>query len=36
MEPKTIEAFEPLLAAYGKRKHPLDYGNRAGAAAELR
>lgn len=28
MEPKTIAAFEPLLAAYGKRKHPLEYVNR--------
>jgi endonuclease-3 len=28
MRTKRVEDFEPLLAAYGKRKHPLEYGNR--------
>ncbi len=28
METKPLSAFEPLLAAYGKRRHPLEYKNR--------
>ena len=28
MEGKELEDFEELLAAYGKRKHPLEYRNR--------
>jgi endonuclease-3 len=28
METNWVEHFEPLLQAYGKKKHPLDYKNR--------
>lgn len=28
MKPKRLEDFETLMTVYGKRKHPLEYGNR--------
>lgn len=28
MNEKSLASFEPLLSAYGKRKHPLEYGDR--------